>query len=122
MGGFRAGRVRKDVEHENHPNVGGFRAQSVRKGVEHENTPILGVFSCWVCVEGVEHESTPTKGGFHARHVRKGVEHGNTPRIVMDTGMAPRDGSQVRGPAGRGRVRRFFPVTFPYPFVRVTGL
>ena len=67
---------------------------------------------------------------FHREEEKKYVKEGGQlteqvplkTRIVMDTGMAPRDGSQVRGPAGRGRVRRFFPVTFPYPFVRVTGL
>ena len=31
--------------------------------------------------------------------------------VVMDTGMAPCDGSQVRGTTGWGRVRNFLPVT-----------
>ena len=32
----------------------------------------------------------------------------------MDTGMVTRDGSQVRVSTGRGRVRIFLPVTFPW--------
>jgi len=47
--------------------------------------------------------------------------HGSWWWLVMDTGMAPRDGSQVRGITGQGQAWKFPPVTFPSPFWRVTG-
>ncbi len=42
--------------------------------------------------------------------------------VVMDTDMAPRDESQVRGTTEQGRVRNFLPMTFLYPFGWVTGM
>ncbi len=42
--------------------------------------------------------------------------------VVMDMGTATRDRSRVRSTMGQGQVRKFLPVTIPYPFGRVTGM
>ncbi len=40
----------------------------------------------------------------------------------MDTSMVTHDGSRVQVSTGQGRVRKFYPMMFPYPFGQVTGL
>jgi hypothetical protein len=43
-------------------------------------------------------------------------------QVVMDMGMVPCDGSQVQGTTGRGRMRKFYPVTILYSFGWVMGM